>query len=125
MTPNSQTLPSCTVAIWVASVAHITFGALVMIRRSCGASVRVRARCGDNRACSRITRSTRLRATRMQSITRSRAQTLRWPSPVHGERARSARIAANRASSETTGLGPRRRAGTAGAVLSACGWRAA
>jgi hypothetical protein len=27
MTPNSQTLPSCTVAIWVASVAHIMLGA--------------------------------------------------------------------------------------------------
>jgi len=32
----------------------------------------------------------------MPSITRSRAQTLRWPSPDHGERARSARIAASR-----------------------------
>jgi len=100
MTPNSQTLPSCTVAIWVASVARITFGALVIICRSCGASLRVRARCGDNRAFSRITR---LRATRMPSITRSRAQTLRWPSPVHGERERSARIAASRASSATMG----------------------
>ena len=43
-TPNSQTLPSWTVAIWVASVAHITFGASVTIRRSCGASERFRAR---------------------------------------------------------------------------------
>ena len=48
-TPNSQTLPSWTVAIWVASVAHITFGASVTIRRSCGASERVRARWGDSR----------------------------------------------------------------------------
>jgi len=125
MTPNSQTLPSCTVVIWVASVAHITLGAVVMIFRSCGASVRVRARCGDSRLCSPITRSTRLRATRMPLITRSRAQTLRWPSPVHGERARSARIAASRASSDTAGFGPRRRAGAAGAPVSTCGWRAA
>ena len=43
----------------------------------------------------RLSRSTRLRATRIPSITRSRAQTLRWPSPVQGERARSARIAAS------------------------------
>ena len=101
MTPNSQTLPSCTVAIWVASVAHIMLGAVVMILRSCGSSVRVRARWGDNRLCSPIMRSTRLRATRMPSMTRSRAQTLRWPSPVHGERVRSDRIAASSASSES------------------------
>ena len=37
---DSETLPSWTVAIGVASVAHITFGALVTIRRSRGASER-------------------------------------------------------------------------------------
>jgi hypothetical protein len=33
-TPNSQTLPCCTVVIRVASIAPITFGAGVMIWRS-------------------------------------------------------------------------------------------
>ena len=106
-TPNSQTLPSWTVMIWVASVAHIMFGASVMIFRSCGVVSRGRERCGDSRPFSRISRSTRLRATRMPSITRSLAHTLRCPSPCQGERARSARIAASRASSETAGFGPR------------------
>jgi len=93
MTPNSQTLPSWTVAIWVASVAHIRFGAVVMICRSCGVSARVWARCGESRACSRISRSTHLRATWIPSITRRRAQTLRWPSPVQG---RACEICADR-----------------------------
>src|SRR5436305_6714163 len=56
------------VMIWVASVAHMIFGATVMMCRSCGVSSRLRARCGDSRAFSRISRSTRLRATRMPSI---------------------------------------------------------
>jgi len=42
MTPNSQILPSYTLGIWVASVAHIWFGAWVMMCRSCGVSARVR-----------------------------------------------------------------------------------
>jgi hypothetical protein len=125
-TPNSHTLPSSTVVIWVASVAHMTFGASVMIRRSCGASGRGQTRCGESRACSRISRSTRLRETRMPSTARSRAQTLRWPSPVQGERARSARIAVSRSWSETPGFGPRRAGRAAvGSVLSARAWRAA
>src|SRR5271165_1509188 len=93
MTPNSQILPSCAVTICVASVAHITLGASVMICRSCTTSGRARERCGDSRVCSRISRSTRLRDTRMPSITRRRAHTLRCPSPCQGDRARSARIA--------------------------------
>jgi hypothetical protein len=107
-TPNSQTLPSWTVVTWVASVAHITFGASVVMCLSCDVSGRGRARCGESRVCSRISRSTRLRETRMPSMARSRAQTFRWPSPVQGERARSARMAASRSASETAGLGPRR-----------------
>ncbi|AAU91547.1 hypothetical protein MCA2393 [Methylococcus capsulatus str. Bath] len=34
--------------------------------------------------------------------------TLRWPSPRNGEAARSARMAANRSASETSGFSPRR-----------------
>ena len=56
--------------------------------------------------CSRITRSTRLRET-----DRSRAQTLRCPSPSQGDASRSASMATSRASSEIEGFGPRRFAG--------------
>jgi len=124
-TPNSQTLPFCTVVIWVASVAHMTFGAAVMIRRSCAAAGHGWARCGESRACWRISRSTRLRETRMPSSARNRAHTLRWPSPVQGERARSARMAASRSASETAGLGPRRTGLAAVAALSVPAPRAA
>ena len=72
---------------------------------SCGVAVRVRARCGDNRVFSRISRRTRLRLTRMVSVTRNRAQTLRCPSPVQGDRSRSLWIAASKASSVIAGLG--------------------
>jgi hypothetical protein len=50
--------------------AHIRFGALVMICRSCGLASRVRARCGDSRPLSRISRNL--------------AHTLRWPSRAGG-----------------------------------------
>jgi hypothetical protein len=74
---KNQTLPSRTVATWVASVAHIRFGASVTMLRSCVSAGWRCERCGDSRAFSRISRSTRLRATRMPSSTRRRAQTLR------------------------------------------------
>ncbi len=92
--------------IWVASVAHISFGARVTMCRSCGVSARVQARCGDSSLCACIGRRTRLRLTRIASITRNRAQTLRWPSPTQGERSRSLRIAASKAASEIAGFGP-------------------
>jgi hypothetical protein len=76
-TPNSQTLPSWTVVTWVASIAHMTFGAEVMIWRWWVLSGLWRGRWGESRACSRITRSRRLRETRMPSHARRRAQTLR------------------------------------------------
>ena len=84
-----------------ASVPHIRFGASVMMRPSWAASWRGRWRCGDSRPFSRINRSTRLRATRMPSSTRSRAQTLRCPSPIQGDRSRSARMALITAASES------------------------
>src|SRR3954466_123505 len=65
----------------------------------------MRVRCGDSSACSRISRSTRLRETRTPSRVRSRAQTLRCPSPVQGERARSALMAWSKAASEMAGFG--------------------
>ena len=123
--PNSHTLPAWAVVTWVASVAHITFGASVVMCLSCDVSGRGWARCGESRVCSRISRSTRLRETRTPSIARSRAHTLRWPSPVQGERARSARMAASRAMSEMAGFGPRRVGPPAVVVVSASGWRAA
>ena len=65
-TANSQTLPSSTVGICVASVPHIRFGASVVMRPSWAASERGRWRCGDSRPFSRISRRIRLRATRRQ-----------------------------------------------------------
>src|SRR3712207_8368107 len=53
---------------------------------------------------SRISRRTRLRETRMPSSARSRARTLRCPSPVQGERERSARMAATRSEEHTSEL---------------------
>ena len=54
-----------------------------------------------------MTRSTRVRATRIPSRIRSRAWTLRWPSPWNGDRARSVRIAASSCASDCLGGGPR------------------
>ena len=56
----------------------------------------------------RITRNTRVRETRIRSRIRSRAWTLRWPSPWNGERARSLRMAASSCASDSAGVGPRR-----------------
>jgi hypothetical protein len=124
-----RTLSSRTVVIRVPSVAHITFGASVTIVRSCSEAGCSRARCGDSRAFSRISRSTRLRATRAPvpdaqprpdlpfggaAVHRTpalSASPLARPGPDHGERARSARIAASSAASDTSGFGPRRPVG--------------
>jgi len=51
-----------------------------------------RLRRGESRLCSRMSRKTRFRATRIPRWTRSRAHTLRCPSPENGEPAKSARI---------------------------------
>ncbi len=72
---KSQALPSRTVAIGVPSMAHMTFGASVAIGRSRVSAGRGRARWGESRPPSRISRSTRFHATRSPSRTRSRAQT--------------------------------------------------
>jgi hypothetical protein len=100
-TPHSRTSPSRPVVAWVASVAPMTSGAVATMWRSCAAvPVRRRARRGGSGACPRIRRSARLRDARlrdarMPSIARGLAQALRWPSPVQGERWRSARMAAS------------------------------
>ena len=59
------------------SVPHMRLGAWVMISPTWGFPPRRRQRWGESRLFSRITRSTRLRETRMPRQTRSRAQTLR------------------------------------------------
>ena len=56
---------------------------------SCAFISPCRPRCGKSSPCARITRNTRVRETRIRSRIRSRAWTLRWPSPWNGERARS------------------------------------
>src|SRR5512144_202908 len=110
-TMNSVTLPSLTVGTTAPSAPHMTFGASVVIEPSWSFAGRGGRRCGERRLFSPMIRSTRLRPTRMPSITCSRAQTLRCPSPAHGERARSWRMAASRSSSLCRGFGPRRPAG--------------
>ncbi len=70
-----------------------------------------RPRWGESSPCARITRNTRVRATRMSSRIRSRAWILRWPSPWNGERARSVRMAASNCASDSAGVGPRRAPG--------------
>ena len=57
---------------------------------SAGGQTEFLPRCGESSLCARITRSTRVRATRIPSKIRSRAWTVRWPSPWNGERSRSA-----------------------------------
>ena len=67
-----------------------------------------RLRWGESSPCVRITRNTRVRETRIRSRIRSRAWTLRWPSPWNGEGARSVRMAASNCASDSAGVGPRR-----------------
>src|SRR5512144_629768 len=119
-TMNSVTLPSLTVGTTAPSAPHMTFGASVVIEPSWSFAGRGGRRCGESRLFSPMIRSTRLRPTRMPSITCSRAQTLRCPSPAHGERARSWRMAASRSSSLCRGFGPRRPAGLPGGRASWC-----
>ena len=67
-------------------------------------------RCGDRSRSARLRPGTRLQPT-VRPLRRSRAHTLRWPSPTKGEGVRSERIASSRRSSEIDGTGPRLRAG--------------
>ena len=85
-----QPHPSSNVKTRPPSVPHITFGACVTIVPACTRAVPWRPRCGESSLCARITRSTRVRGTRIPSKIRSRAWTFRWPSPWNGERSRSA-----------------------------------
>ena len=85
-----QPHPSSNVKTRTPSVPHITFGACVTIVPACTRAAPWRPRCGESSLCARITRSTRVRATRIPSKIRSRAWTFRWPSPWNGERSRSA-----------------------------------
>ncbi len=80
-----------------------------MIVPSCSRAERLRT-CGVGASspASRVRRSTRLRLVRMPRWRRSRAQTLRWPSPTNGEASRSRRISAN---SSASGSAPSGRGG--------------
>ena len=77
------------------SVPHMMSGAEVTMVPSCAFGAPCRPRWGESRLAARITRNTRVRETRTPSRIRSRAWTLRWPSPWNGERARSLRMAAS------------------------------
>ena len=81
-----------------------------------GISATAAAAMGREQVVLAHPRSTRLRETRMPRQTRSRAQTLRCPSPSQGDASRSASMATSRASSEIEGFGPRRFAGGRSAV---------
>ena len=85
-----QPHPSSNVKTRTPSVPHITFGACVTIVPACTARCPGGRGAGRAGLCARITRSTRVRATRIPSKIRSRAWTFRWPSPWNGERSRSA-----------------------------------
>ena len=52
VTPKIQTLPCSTVMTWVASIAHVTFDAVVMICPSWLSSSLRRARWGESRGFS-------------------------------------------------------------------------
>jgi len=81
---------------------------------------RPRAAGGARAAGSRPTRrGTRVLEERMLRRMRGRAQALRCSSPVKGEVARSARMAARRSASAIFGFGPRR-AGNSGTTVAAC-----
>ena len=82
-------------------------GAEVTIVPSCAFISPCRPRCGESSPCARITRNTRVRETRMSSRIRSRAWTLRWPSPWNGEHQVAAN-GANSCASDSAGVGPRR-----------------
>ena len=110
-----------TVGITAPSAPHMTFGAAVVI-----AAVVVVRRTG--RAPMRGEQAVLAHAPQHEGaadpdavVTRSRAQTLRCPSPARGA-TRSRRIAASRSSSPSAGSGPRRPAGLSGGCTS---WRRA
>ena len=93
------------------SVPHMRLGAWVMISPTWGSAT---ARQRLSRLFSRITRSTRLRETRMPRQTRSRAQTLRCPSPSQG--GLQVGLDGHQQKGEIEGFGPRRFAGGRSAV---------
>ena len=77
--------PSSTVSMRTPSVPHTSFGRLVVIVPSCWADLPWGRRCGDIKAFSRISRSTRVRETRISPRIRDRDHTVRCPSPMNGE----------------------------------------
>jgi len=80
-------------------------------------------RDGASRPCCPISRETRRRDVQMPPM-RSRAHTLRWPSPWKGQPERMARVASSSAAFAIGPDGPRRRGGDAGADAR-CRWTVA
>jgi hypothetical protein len=78
-----------------------------MILRSCYLSERNRARCGDSKSLSRISRCTLLRTVRMPFSTRSSALHLWCPSLDQSERFKIGPDRIQENGSDTLGLGPR------------------
>jgi hypothetical protein len=112
-------LPS-PVRVEVRSVPHMASTRSVRIVPSCALGPWGRPiRLGANRSCARISRSTRRLEVRMPAK-RSRAQTLRWPSPWKGLAASSARICSTSPSSDIGPTGPGRRLGRGSAVWPRC-----
>ena len=99
--------------------APISLGRCMARVPSCSTGAPCGRRCGESNEFSRIRRNTRPRPTRMLPRRRNRAQTLRGPSPVKGEAARSSRMAVRRSASDPFGFGPRR-AGWSGTTGGAC-----
>jgi hypothetical protein len=107
---NTAARPSPVTAV-VRSVPHITSTASGMMVPSWLLGPRgAPAREGASRSCSRISRSTRRFEVRTPPW-RSRAQTLRWPSPWNGLATSTPRIASTSAASGIGPTGPGRRCG--------------
>jgi len=107
----------------VASIAHISSGVLVVIVRSWVSGPRTPVgRSQARMPCSRMILRTRRIEVRTPRSCRSRAQTLRWPSPTKGVDASTARISARTCLSERKVFGPRF-AGILGAPSASALWR--
>ena len=95
----------------VASVPHISSGRLVVMVPSCALGPwGLPTRVGARRSASRINRSTRALLVRCP-WSRSRAQTLRCPSPSQGEVRIASRISSVSSASLHAVFGPRLRGG--------------
>ena len=108
MIANTALRPS---RLWpsVASVAHSVSGTVTVIVASCSRAARLRTcAVGASSPASRVSLSTRLREVQTPRSRRSRAHTLRWPSPTNGLSASTPRICASSSASVIAPTGPGR-----------------